>query len=148
MSCFFCRSSLLLLALFCVTFGVLPAVVASSPLTPAFTSSTDVTARSDVNDGFQRTVKAFQGFEKVGSEITAFLQKLHEGASAAYPSDPVKQQEQFLRKLNERYSGSTYDGRTGTVAFQKNFVATFDSSLKVDSIREYGIITITYEFER
>ena len=102
------------------------------------------TTTSGSGDGFQQTVTAFQGMEKKGGEIGAVLQKLHAEAVAGNPGDTAKQQAQFLKKLAELYPGSTYDGTTGTVKFEKDFVATFNNTLNVDSIKELGAITVTY----
>ena len=99
---------------------------------------------SGAADGFQRTVTAFQMFEKRGSEIATVLQKLHAETVAVNPGDTAKQQALFLKKLTERYPGSTYDGATGTVTYQKDFLATFNSALNVDSIKELGAVTVSY----
>ena len=143
----YCRASIVLLvATVCLVFGV-PAQadpISQDQASPAHFKDSDIASGSD--DGFQRTVRSFQLFEKKGSEISAVLKNLHAEVVAVFPGDTTKQQEQFLKKLTELYPGSKFDGATGTVAFQKDFVATFGNTLNIDSISEVGAVTVTYIF--
>ena len=113
---------------------------ASQPASPEATSK-----RSEATgDGFQQTLQAFEQRVNKGREIVEALQKINSEAKARVPSDLSKQQAYFLMKLGDLYPGSTYDGNKGKVAFQKNFMATFNSSMNVDSISEMGEVTAKY----
>jgi hypothetical protein len=137
-----CRGIIfLLLAIASLAFG---APAQTNPPSP--TPSGEAAMTSSADDGFQRTVRAFQMFEKKGNDISVVLQKLHAEAVAINPGDAAKQQALFRKNLNELYPGSTYDGATGTgtVTLQKDFVATFSNTLNVDSIKELGVVNISY----
>ena len=138
-------SIVLLLLTACMASGV-PALAkpSASPVQSSPLDSGDSSPVPGSVDGFQRTVTAFQLFEKKGHEITAVLQKLRAEVVAGNPGNTAKQQAQFIRRLTELYPGSTYDGAKGTVAWQKDFVATFNDTLAVDSIKEIGAVTVTY----
>ncbi len=142
-----CRSVMILLsAAIFLLLRVASPVDASTPSTATATGEEKLGAGKI--DGFHRTMAAFHSFEQKGVELASQLAKLHGVAVREHPDDPAKQRAQFLRKLTELYPGSTYDGKTGTVAFQKSFVATFNGELKVKSVSEQGTITVTYDFER
>jgi hypothetical protein len=136
-----CGSIVLVLAIASLTFG---APAQANPPSPAPSGGAAMTSGSE--DGFQRTVRAFQVFEKKGNDISVALQKLHAEAVAVNPGDVAKQQALFLKKLTELYPGSTYDGATGTgtITSQKDFIATFSNSLNVDSIKELGAVNVSY----
>jgi hypothetical protein len=144
-----CGSIVLLLATACLAFGAPAQANPSSKAKSSPVPSESSTMATGSDDGFQRTVKAFQLFEKKGKDITAALRKLLDEVVAGNPGDTAKQQAQFLKKLTELYPGSTYDGATGTgtVAFQKDFVATFTNTLNVDSLKELGAVKVTYLLE-
>jgi hypothetical protein len=95
-------------------------------------------------DGYARTVTAFQYYAQKAAEIQALLKKLHNESVTGAPSDVSKQRALFLTRLVETYPGSTFDGTTGTVPFQNNFVATYNATLTVDTIKEIGKITAIY----
>jgi hypothetical protein len=143
-------SIVLLLVTACLAFGAPVQAAPSSQAKSSSVPSGDSTTVPGTEDGFQRTVKAFQSFEKKGDDLTAVLQKLHAEVVAGNPGVAAKQQAQFLKKLTELYPGSTYDGATGTgtVMTQKDFVATFNSTLNVDSFKELGAVKVTYLLER
>ena len=142
-----CRSAMILLsAAFFLLLRMVSPADASTP--PTATATKGEKPGSSTIDGFHRTVAVFRSFEQKGEELASQLVKLHGAVVKDHPDDPAKQRTQFLRKLTELYPGSTYDGKTGTVAFQKNFVATFNDEMKVKSVSEQGTITVTYDFER
>ena len=137
----------IVLLLVTVFLSVSVAAVAKPSASPDRSSpfdSEDASPISSSVDGFQRTVTAFQMFEKKGHEIVAVLQKLRAEAAAGNPGDTAKQQARFIGKLTELYPGSTYDGAKGAVPLPKNFVVTFNDTLTVDSIKEIGAVTVTY----
>ena len=134
----------LLLATSCLAFG---APAPAKPSSPAQSPPTDpgaLTATAGSADGFRQTVMAFQSVQKKGRELSVTLQELHAEVVARTHGDTAKQQAHFLKKLLERYPGSTYDGANGTVMFQKGGVATFNNTFTVDSLKEIGAVTVTY----
>ena len=138
-------SLVLLLSTACLAFGAPAPATPSPPLPQSPPAGSPASATSSVSDdGYMLTVKYLQICEKKAAELEAALQKLQAETTAGSSGDKVKQQAAFLKKLTELYPGSTFDGTSGTVPFLKGIVATFNSALKVDSIREDGKITITY----
>ncbi len=140
---------LLLVAALSLAFGTpTPLHASSQKESSAEEAMVTPTPHSETNDGFQLTITAFQLFEKKGNELTVVLRKL-QAEAAGSPDDPAKQKADFLAKLTHLYPGSTFDGTTGTIPFQKEYVAHFNSALKVTGIKENGAtITTTYDFEQ
>ncbi len=141
----FALGSVILLGAPGVTLGgsLLPNPSASPAQAPAAISEMAISEPGS-GDGFQRTVTAFVSFEKKGGELSALLKKLHAEAAARYPGDSGQQQVQFLKSLGELYPGSADAGGGGIVKLPKGYVATFDKTLTVESIKETGEITATY----
>ena len=98
---------------------------------PAMTPSSVTPAASD---GRFRMNRYFQTCKNKANEIEAVLGALYKESVAATAGDKSKQQANFLKKLNDRYPGATFDGALGTVPFLTNFTARFNHSLKVESI--------------
>lgn len=103
---------------------------------------------SGVNDGYRQTVAYFQLCRDKASEIEAVLQALRAESIAASPHNPSQQQTLFQQKLISRFPGATFDGTAGTIPLQHFFTAHINSSLKVESIRKSGPITVNYLVSR
>ena len=109
---------------------------------PAETSAP--AASAGASDGYQLTVQAFQKRITKGRELMDVLHKINAEAQNRVPGSRPKQQAYLAMKLNELYPGSTYDGVRGKIVFQKDYVATFTSTLNVDTLVELGDVTATY----
>jgi hypothetical protein len=141
----FLVSLMLLLSTACLAIEAPPAStppIAAPLAQPLDTAASNSTAGPA--DGYTRTVKAFQYYVKKAADIQVLLKKLRDESVAGASGDVSKQRTLFLNKLVEKYPGSTFDGTNGTVAFQKNFVATFNANLTVDSIKEIGTVTVIF----
>ena len=136
-------SLLLLLSTTCLAFGAPATPSTSAPSQPAAGSTASATS-SAAYDGYLRTNRYFQTMQNKAVEIETALRKLQDQSVAEAHGDNAKQQTTFLKKLIELYPGSTFDGAMGTVPIQKNFIAHFNKSLKVYSIKELGKINLEY----
>jgi hypothetical protein len=96
------------------------------------------------SDGYQKTVLAFQQRVDKAHELIELLQKINRESKVREPDNVLRQQTYFLMKLNEVCPGSTYDGSKGKAVFQKNFTASFNNTMNVDSITELGEVSATY----
>ena len=96
------------------------------------------------NDGYSLTALYFQAMKNKAVEIEGVLKTAQEQSAGAAPGDTAKQRALFLQKLEKQYPGVTFDGSNGSVPFQKNFVALFNSALKIECIRETGFVTLDY----
>ena len=131
----------LLLATACFAFAATPPQQSAAPPPQQQAAITPVSTFSvDSNDGFQKTVTYFQTCKKWGADIEVALQRLY----AASGQDKATNGTIFLKKLNELYPGSTFNGKEGTVSIRKDLAAHFTDSLKVDRLIEIGGITVTY----
>ena len=139
-------SLVLILFTACLAFGApAPANPTASPPQPPPTGSKASATPTFGYDGFQLTARYFQTFKNMAAEIESVLHTLHAETLAAVPDDKARQQADFLKKLVKQYPGATFDGTLGTIPIQKIFVAQFTSSLKVESIKEVGNITLVYQ---
>jgi hypothetical protein len=125
-----------------------PTTPSASPTQSPPTGSTAPATRRDDSDGFQMTNRYFQTCVNMAAEIESVLQKLHAESVTGAPDDKAKQGTNFLKMLTERYPGATFDGRVGTVPFQENFVAYFNSALNVDNIKDVGPMTLDYQVKQ
>ncbi len=142
-----CRLSMVILLVFApLAFGAPVLLNAVSAQTQIPSPGSESSAGAE--DGYQRTLQAFQVRVSKGREIIELLHKINSDAKARFPENPSKQQPYFLMKLGEACPGSSYDGKKGNVVFQKNFMAAFNNTMNVESITELGEVSATYLLQK